>query len=301
MVSLALEVQHGVDQVLEHARAGQRPFLGDVPDQEGGDALSLREQHQARPAFADLADAARRGLEAGQVDGLDGVHHQDARAQRLHVAQDDLEVVLGHEVEARGRDPEPLGPELDLSGRLLARDVEHRAGALRQRASRLQEQGGLADPRIAADQDQRVLDQASSQHPVQLADPRRDALAAIAVDRRQGQRPAPGRRHHAHPRAGGGRPLLDELHVAARAGAVRTGPRLGRREPALLAAVHRALARHHARSVIWPGPPRPPRLRCSSGSARAADSSASRRRGPAPGSRTPWGLRARRRSSPDRP
>ena len=185
MVSLALEVEHGVDEVLEHARAGQRPFLGDVPDQEGGDALALGEQHQARPAFADLADAARRGLEAGQVDGLDGVHDQDARAQRLHVAQDDVEVVLGHEVEARGRDPEPLGPELDLSGRLLARDIEHRAGALRQRASRLQEQGGLADPRIAADQDERVLDQASSQHPIQLADPRRDPLTAIAVDRRQ--------------------------------------------------------------------------------------------------------------------
>ena len=111
-------------------------------------------------------------------------------------------------------------------------------------------------------------------------------------------RPVPGRRHHAHARAGGGRPLLDELHVAASAGAVRAGPRLGRREPALLAAVHRALARHHACSVIWPGPPRPPRPRCSSGSARAADSSAWRRRGTAPSSRTPWGLRARRRPSP---
>ena len=40
VVLLALEVQHGVDQVLEHARAGQRPFLGDVPDEEGGDALA---------------------------------------------------------------------------------------------------------------------------------------------------------------------------------------------------------------------------------------------------------------------
>ena len=39
--------------------------------------------------------AARGRLEARQVDGLDGVHHQDARAQRLHVREDD--VAMGHE------------------------------------------------------------------------------------------------------------------------------------------------------------------------------------------------------------
>ena len=37
-VPFALELQDHVDQVLEHARAGDRPVLGHVPDQEGADA-----------------------------------------------------------------------------------------------------------------------------------------------------------------------------------------------------------------------------------------------------------------------
>ena len=34
MVTFALERQHGVDDVFEHARAGQRAVLGDVPDED---------------------------------------------------------------------------------------------------------------------------------------------------------------------------------------------------------------------------------------------------------------------------
>jgi parallel beta-helix repeat protein len=41
VVLLALEVQHGVDQVLEHPGAGNGSFFGDVPDQEGGDPPAL--------------------------------------------------------------------------------------------------------------------------------------------------------------------------------------------------------------------------------------------------------------------
>ena len=33
-VALALEIEHRVDHVLEHPRAGQRAFLGDVSDQK---------------------------------------------------------------------------------------------------------------------------------------------------------------------------------------------------------------------------------------------------------------------------
>jgi hypothetical protein len=47
--ALALEVQHRVDHVLEHARAGDAAFLGDVADQEHvGTPVFLRVAHQAR-------------------------------------------------------------------------------------------------------------------------------------------------------------------------------------------------------------------------------------------------------------
>ena len=62
MMALALEVQHGVDQVLEHARPGQRAFLRDVADEERRDAAALRQRHEARAALAHLRDAAGRRL-----------------------------------------------------------------------------------------------------------------------------------------------------------------------------------------------------------------------------------------------
>ena len=211
--------------------------------------------------------------------------------------EDRLEVVLGHEEEPVGGDPEPFGSELDLPCRLLAGDVEHGSPALRERAARLEQQRGLADPRVPSDQDERALDEPPAEHPIQLTDPGRDALAALAVDRGEGQGPISGGGDHAHARPGRRNALLHELHVAARAGAVRTGAGFRGREPALLTAVHRTLARHQTTAVISAGPPRRRRRRCSSGSARAGDSSAARPRGTAPGFRTPSDLRARPRPS----
>src|SRR5437899_1305474 len=40
--AVALEVEDGVDQVLEDARAGERTLLGDVSDQKAGDGARLR-------------------------------------------------------------------------------------------------------------------------------------------------------------------------------------------------------------------------------------------------------------------
>src|SRR5262249_6981350 len=60
MVALALEVEHGVHEVLEDAWPRQRSLLGNVTDQERRDARTLREHHESRPALPHLTDAARR-------------------------------------------------------------------------------------------------------------------------------------------------------------------------------------------------------------------------------------------------
>jgi hypothetical protein len=95
VVLLALEVEHGVHQVLEHARPGQRPFLGHVANQERRDATSLGERHQAGAALAHLGHAARRGLDVGQKDGLDRVHDQGTRLDRIELTLHRGEIVLG--------------------------------------------------------------------------------------------------------------------------------------------------------------------------------------------------------------
>ena len=38
VAAVAFEIQHGVDHMLQHARAGERAVLGDVADQHQGEA-----------------------------------------------------------------------------------------------------------------------------------------------------------------------------------------------------------------------------------------------------------------------
>ena len=60
--------------------------------------------------------------------------------------------------------------------------VKHRTGRLREVRRRLQQQRGLADAWLAADQDQRAGHDAAAQHAVELADPGRQPLGDDCVD-----------------------------------------------------------------------------------------------------------------------
>ena len=62
MVTFSLEVEHRVDDVLERFGSGEAAILGDVSDQQRRHVLILRHEQQLRGGFADLSDAARRGL-----------------------------------------------------------------------------------------------------------------------------------------------------------------------------------------------------------------------------------------------
>ena len=86
-VLVALEVQHHVDQVLEHPRAGDLAVLGDVADQHGRDAALLGDRDQRRGDGADLGDAAGHALGAGRGDGLHRVEHQQPGLDRVEVAE----------------------------------------------------------------------------------------------------------------------------------------------------------------------------------------------------------------------
>ena len=120
VVAVALELEHAVDEVLEHARPGHRAVLRDVADEDRGDAGLLRDAQQPCGRLAHLRDRARRRAELRRVQRLHGVDHADVgplAAQRL---ADDLELRLGEHLDAPGT-AEPLGAQLDLRDRLLAR------------------------------------------------------------------------------------------------------------------------------------------------------------------------------------
>src|SRR5262249_60087845 len=108
----------------------------------------------------------------------------------------------------------------------------------------LQQQRGLADPRIAPDEDEGALDDAAPEHAVQLADARGHALSALDADLAERERAVRADARHAQAAARRGRAFLDELDEVAGARAVRARPGLGRGQPALLAAVHGPLPGH---------------------------------------------------------
>ena len=132
---------------------------------------ALGHQHQPPGAFAHLADAARRRAHPFQVDGLDGVDHRQHRTQLLQLLHDRLQVVLSQHQEAVAGDVQPLRPQLELLHRFLARNVDHRAEGAGDLVGQLQQERGLADPRVAADQDEGAGDYAPAQDLVQLAHP----------------------------------------------------------------------------------------------------------------------------------
>src|SRR5690349_4756043 len=71
--ALALEVQNGIDDVLEGLRSGDATALCHVPDDKDGRCAFLRKAHQPRGTLPNLADVARRALEIGGEDRLNRI------------------------------------------------------------------------------------------------------------------------------------------------------------------------------------------------------------------------------------
>src|SRR6185295_18631290 len=99
----------------------------------------------------------------------------------LDRGEDLLEADLGEDADRAGADAEPARAQRHLRTALLAGDVErlHAAG---ERVERLQEQRRLADPGIAADQDDAALDDAAAERAVELLDAGRMPLGVAGVD-----------------------------------------------------------------------------------------------------------------------
>ena len=127
-VPLALEVQHHVDEVLEHARTGDRAVLGDVADQDRGDAALLGHRDQRRGDLADLGDPAGGALDGGRArwsapSRRPAASGSTASTWREHGA----EVGLGREVELGCEGADAPGPQPHLRRRLLTGDDQRRA------------------------------------------------------------------------------------------------------------------------------------------------------------------------------
>jgi hypothetical protein len=99
-VRVALEIEHGIHDVFEHARPGQRALLGHVADQNHRDAGLFGQPGQLRRAFAHLRHRARRRTELLRPQRLDRVDHRHLRLRSLQRGEDLFQIDLGQQFAA---------------------------------------------------------------------------------------------------------------------------------------------------------------------------------------------------------
>ena len=113
----------------------------------------------------------------------------------LNLIHDPLDISFGQYQQARGSDSQAGRTQLRLPGGLFARQIEHRALSLwrgfalfRQLIGDLQQQRGLSDSRLAADEHHRAGNDATAKDPVELRDSRWLARGFSFVNFSQRQR-----------------------------------------------------------------------------------------------------------------
>ncbi len=111
-----------------------------------------------------------RAVDVVGPEGLDRVDHRERRAFGLERGQDVAEVGFGGELQRGAREAEAARAHADLGGGLLAGDVDGGGAAGGEGGGGLQEQGGLADAGVAADEDGRGRDQTAAERAVELGD-----------------------------------------------------------------------------------------------------------------------------------
>ena len=119
-VPLALEVEDGVDEVLEGLGTRDRAVLGHVADEDDRDPVALGEVHQPQRRLADLADAAGRARRARRPS-RSGPKSTTTSAGPLGPGRldDPPDVVLGEDPDAArgraGQEAEARRAEADLA------------------------------------------------------------------------------------------------------------------------------------------------------------------------------------------
>ena len=146
VVAVALELEHAVDEVLEHARAGDRAVLRHVADEERRDAGLLGDAQEPRRRLAHLRDRAGRRAELGRVERLHRVDHADGRAARARASRRPRRAR-----SRRGSRPRSQPPSRAARSFTCATDsspvTSSARRVVRHRAERRQQQRRLADAR----------------------------------------------------------------------------------------------------------------------------------------------------------
>ena len=168
MPALALEIQHGIDHMLDHARPRDLPVLGDMPHKNHGNTAPFGKACQLVRGGADLTDGPGGGID---VIGPHGLYRIDDDQIGLHLfkcGQDIAQIGFGGQLHRGVGQPQTLRPHTDLRRGFLSADVDCFQTAAGKMGRCLQQKGGFPDARIAAHQNGRGRDQPAAQNAIQL-------------------------------------------------------------------------------------------------------------------------------------
>jgi hypothetical protein len=175
-----------------------------MPHQDHRDTGGLGQPDQPARALPDLGNTTRGRSELGHPHRLDRVHDQKPGTVTLSQGHDRIDVVVGNETDGVVGDAEPTRSQRDLVGRLLGTGDHDRLPRAGQRAGHLKEKRGLADTRLATEQEHRAVHDPAAENPVDFPPSCRLALE-LAIRRR----PEPDRFGRPR-RAPGGAGILDQ-------------------------------------------------------------------------------------------
>ena len=139
----------------------------------------MANQHNGRPAglgtpgqvggtLAHLRHRAGCRGELVRIHGLNGVDHGYVGLQRIDGGEYLVELNLGQHLDLAGIQTQPARTQRHLGTTLLSCDVERRLPAALQRIERLQQKRGLANARVAANQNHGTFDDTAAQHTIEL-------------------------------------------------------------------------------------------------------------------------------------
>ena len=148
---VALELQYAVDNVFQNFRTGDAALLGDVSDEEDCHTALFGKLHQGSGTFANLGDAAGRGIHHFRGHRLYGVDDEQRGLQCGGIFQHLVDVAFAIEqglVPGFGLLEHPVGAEFDLPLAFFAADVED--ACLAHLQDGLEQECGFPDTRFAA-------------------------------------------------------------------------------------------------------------------------------------------------------
>ena len=135
MAALAFEIEHRVDHMLEHARARNGAFLGDMADEQQDRAALLGRPDQLLGRRPDLGNRAWRGLQRIDIHGLDRIDDDKVRpVGGVHAGRDVPDAGCGCQLDRSVGNAHSGRAHPNLVDRFFAGDVD--GAAFRRRTGR---------------------------------------------------------------------------------------------------------------------------------------------------------------------